>query len=67
MRVCHAGHRAFVWQQCACTARVSRCVTPVSCLLLSTQSFCAALHQELKEYYRLLSVLHSQVNTLFLF
>uniref|UniRef100_A0A8C7Y9W6 Tubulin gamma complex component 3 n=1 Tax=Oryzias sinensis TaxID=183150 RepID=A0A8C7Y9W6_9TELE len=26
------------------------------------QSFCAALHQELKEYYRLLSVLHSQVN-----
>ncbi|XP_026921046.1 gamma-tubulin complex component 3 isoform X5 [Acinonyx jubatus] len=24
------------------------------------QSFCAALHQELKEYYRLLSVLHSQ-------
>ncbi|XP_018102678.1 gamma-tubulin complex component 3 homolog isoform X2 [Xenopus laevis] len=25
------------------------------------QSFCAALHQELKEYYRLLSVLHSQV------
>lgn len=31
-------------------------------LLLSTQSFCASLHQELKEYYRLLSVLHSQVN-----
>lgn len=29
---------------------------------LSTQSFCASLHQELKEYYRLLSVLHSQVN-----
>ncbi|XP_069493082.1 gamma-tubulin complex component 3 isoform X1 [Ambystoma mexicanum] len=25
------------------------------------QSFCAALHQELKEYYRLLSVLHSQL------
>ncbi|XP_069020151.1 gamma-tubulin complex component 3 homolog isoform X1 [Embiotoca jacksoni] len=25
------------------------------------QSFCASLHQELKEYYRLLSVLHSQV------
>ncbi|ETE73403.1 Gamma-tubulin complex component 3, partial [Ophiophagus hannah] len=25
------------------------------------QSFCAALNQELKEYYRLLSVLHSQV------
>ncbi|XP_068165377.1 gamma-tubulin complex component 3 isoform X2 [Antennarius striatus] len=25
------------------------------------QSFCAALHLELKEYYRLLSVLHSQV------
>ncbi|KAF7641558.1 hypothetical protein LDENG_00277560, partial [Lucifuga dentata] len=24
------------------------------------QSFCASLHQELKEYYRLLSVLHSQ-------
>ncbi|XP_047285993.1 gamma-tubulin complex component 3 isoform X4 [Homo sapiens] len=24
------------------------------------QSFCAALHQELREYYRLLSVLHSQ-------
>ena len=29
---------------------------------LSPQSFCAALHQELKEYYRLLSVLHSQVS-----
>lgn len=27
------------------------------------QSFCASLHQELKEYYRLLSVLHSQVQT----
>lgn len=27
------------------------------------QSFCAALHQELREYYRLLSVLHSQVST----
>uniref|UniRef100_A0A8C2IZV5 Tubulin, gamma complex associated protein 3 n=1 Tax=Cyprinus carpio TaxID=7962 RepID=A0A8C2IZV5_CYPCA len=26
------------------------------------QSFCAALHQELKEYYRLLSVLHAQVS-----
>uniref|UniRef100_A0A7N8Y5S8 Tubulin gamma complex component 3 n=1 Tax=Mastacembelus armatus TaxID=205130 RepID=A0A7N8Y5S8_9TELE len=26
------------------------------------QSFCASLHQELKEYYRLLSVLHSQVH-----
>ncbi|XP_053471414.1 gamma-tubulin complex component 3 isoform X2 [Ictalurus furcatus] len=25
------------------------------------QSFCASLHQELKEYYRLLSVLHSQL------
>ncbi|XP_053723665.1 gamma-tubulin complex component 3 isoform X2 [Synchiropus splendidus] len=25
------------------------------------QSFCASLHQELKEYYRLLSVLHSQI------
>ncbi|EAX09163.1 tubulin, gamma complex associated protein 3, isoform CRA_a [Homo sapiens] len=25
------------------------------------QSFCAALHQELREYYRLLSVLHSQL------
>ncbi|XP_060039852.1 gamma-tubulin complex component 3, partial [Erinaceus europaeus] len=25
------------------------------------QSFCAALHQELQEYYRLLSVLHSQL------
>uniref|UniRef100_A0A8C0U392 Tubulin gamma complex component 3 n=1 Tax=Cyanistes caeruleus TaxID=156563 RepID=A0A8C0U392_CYACU len=25
------------------------------------ESFCAALHQELKEYYRLLSVLHSQL------
>uniref|UniRef100_A0A8C1N9Y4 Gamma-tubulin complex component 3 homolog n=1 Tax=Cyprinus carpio TaxID=7962 RepID=A0A8C1N9Y4_CYPCA len=25
------------------------------------QSFCAALHQELKEYYRLLSVLHAQL------
>lgn len=25
------------------------------------QGFCAALHQELKEYYRLLSVLHSQL------
>ncbi|XP_019385195.1 PREDICTED: gamma-tubulin complex component 3 isoform X2 [Crocodylus porosus] len=25
------------------------------------KSFCAALHQELKEYYRLLSVLHSQL------
>ncbi|KAM9189827.1 gamma-tubulin complex component 3 isoform 2-T2 [Dugong dugon] len=25
------------------------------------QSFCVALHQELKEYYRLLSVLHSQL------
>ncbi|XP_043928566.1 gamma-tubulin complex component 3 [Protopterus annectens] len=25
------------------------------------QSFCAALHQELKEYYRLLSILHSQL------
>jgi hypothetical protein len=31
--------------------------------ILPTQSFCAALHQELKEYYRLLSVLHSQVRT----
>lgn len=29
--------------------------------ILPTQSFCAALHQELKEYYRLLSVLHSQL------
>lgn len=29
----------------------------------SFQSFCASLHQELKEYYRLLSVLHSQVHT----
>lgn len=29
----------------------------------STQSFCASLHQELKEYYRLLSVLHSQVTS----
>ena len=28
---------------------------------LCPQSFCASLHQELKEYYRLLSVLHSQV------
>uniref|UniRef100_UPI00358EC143 gamma-tubulin complex component 3 isoform X2 n=1 Tax=Myxine glutinosa TaxID=7769 RepID=UPI00358EC143 len=28
---------------------------------LMCQSFCAALHQELKEYYRLLSVLHSQL------
>lgn len=26
------------------------------------QSFCASLHQELKEYYRLLSVLHSQIH-----
>ncbi|XP_075910838.1 gamma-tubulin complex component 3 [Petromyzon marinus] len=26
------------------------------------QSFCAALHQELKEFYRLISVLHSQLN-----
>lgn len=35
---------------------------------LPAQSFCAALHQELKEYYRLLSVLHSQViNTCFYF
>lgn len=31
------------------------------CVPLSPQSFCASLHQELKEYYRLLSVLHSQV------
>lgn len=30
--------------------------------VLSPQSFCASLHQELKEYYRLLSVLHSQVH-----
>ncbi|KAJ7416673.1 tubulin gamma complex associated protein 3 [Willisornis vidua] len=29
------------------------------------QSFCAALHQELKEYYRLLSVLHSQAFEVF--
>lgn len=35
--------------------------------LLSPQSFCAALHQELKEYYRLLSVLHSQVSPCFYF
>uniref|UniRef100_A0A8C6VV51 Tubulin gamma complex component 3 n=2 Tax=Nothobranchius TaxID=28779 RepID=A0A8C6VV51_NOTFU len=38
--------------------------TPVHLLMLTCvfpQSFCASLHQELKEYYRLLSVLHSQL------
>lgn len=35
------------------------------CLFFIPQSFCASLHQELKEYYRLLSVLHSQVQTTF--
>ncbi|KAJ8255425.1 hypothetical protein GJAV_G00204740 [Gymnothorax javanicus] len=29
--------------------------------MTSAASFCASLHQELKEYYRLLSVLHSQL------
>lgn len=32
-----------------------------TCLFFFHKSFCASLHQELKEYYRLLSVLHSQV------
>lgn len=32
--------------------------------VLLPQSFCASLHHELKEYYRLLSVLHSQVHEL---
>lgn len=31
------------------------------CSFFFPKSFCASLHQELKEYYRLLSVLHSQV------
>uniref|UniRef100_A0A4X2LVL4 Uncharacterized protein n=1 Tax=Vombatus ursinus TaxID=29139 RepID=A0A4X2LVL4_VOMUR len=32
-----------------------------NCYKVEGKSFCAALHQELKEYYRLLSVLHSQL------
>ncbi|XP_014455901.1 gamma-tubulin complex component 3 isoform X2 [Alligator mississippiensis] len=32
-----------------------------NCYKVDGKSFCAALHQELKEYYRLLSVLHSQL------
>ncbi|XP_040480687.1 gamma-tubulin complex component 3 isoform X4 [Ursus maritimus] len=32
-----------------------------NCYRVEAKSFCAALHQELKEYYRLLSVLHSQL------
>ncbi|XP_073651523.1 gamma-tubulin complex component 3 isoform X4 [Tursiops truncatus] len=32
-----------------------------NCYKVEGKSFCAALHQELREYYRLLSVLHSQL------
>ncbi|KAL7983861.1 hypothetical protein Chor_000737, partial [Crotalus horridus] len=32
-----------------------------NCYKVDAKSFCAALNQELKEYYRLLSVLHSQL------
>ncbi|MCJ8747977.1 hypothetical protein PDJAM_G00159650 [Pangasius djambal] len=35
--------------------------TPENCYKIDSKSFCASLHQELKEYYRLLSVLHSQL------
>ena len=31
--------------------------------MLLFQSFCAALHQELAEYYRLMAVLEAQVST----
>ena len=33
------------------------------CLFVLPQSFCAALHQELTEYYRLIAVLEAQVTT----